>query len=179
MSDIDEVKSRLDIVEYIGKRVTLKKAGRNFKGLCPFHGEKTPSFMVNPDRQAFHCFGCGKGGSVIDFVMEYEHLEFREALEELAEQAGVKLTKRIAQTPQDKQKDTLLEIHHLAGEYYQYLLKTHPVGEKAREYIQKRGISEKIRDTFGLGYSANSWDGLAKFLRKKGYENDLLVESGL
>jgi DNA primase len=93
MNDVD-IKSRIDIVEFIGKRVVLKKAGRNYKGLCPFHSERTPSFMVSPDRQSWHCFGCAKGGSVFDFVMEYEHVDFREALEELADLAGVVLQNR-------------------------------------------------------------------------------------
>src|SRR5512141_697583 len=93
MSDIDEIKSRLNIVDIIGKYVKLKKAGRNFKGICPFHNEKTPSFVVSPDRQIFHCFGCGKGGTIFDFFMEFHHVEFGEALEELAAIAGVKLTR--------------------------------------------------------------------------------------
>lgn len=179
MNDVDEVKSRLDIVQIIGKYVALKKAGRNLKGLCPFHSEKTPSFMVAPDRQVFHCFGCGKGGSAIDFVMEYEHIDFREALEELAEQVGVTLSHKVSTTPEEKRKEKILEIHHLAGEYYHYLLTKHAIGEKAREYLKKRGVSEKIIETFGLGYSLSSWDGLSKFLRKKNYEMSLLVESGL
>lgn len=179
MSDIDEVKSKIDIVDYIGKRVVLKKSGRNYKGLCPFHGEKTPSFMVSPDRQAFHCFGCGKGGSVIDFVMEETHVDFREALEDLAESVGVSLTRKKTDNPLEKRKDILLEIHHVAAEYYHYLLKTHKVGEKARAYLMNRGISEKILSTFLLGYSANSWDGLTNYLKKKGFDAEVLEASGL
>lgn len=179
MSDIDDVKSKIDIVDYIGKRVVLKKSGRNYKGLCPFHGEKTPSFMVSPDRQAFHCFGCGRGGSVIDFVMEETHADFREALEDLAETVGVTLTRNKGDSPKEKRKDTLLEIHHLAAEYYHYLLQTHKVGEKARAYLMNRGISEKIISTFHLGYSANSWDGVTTYLKKKGLDSELLEMSGL
>lgn len=179
MSDIDEVKSKIDIVDYIGKRVVLKKSGRNYKGLCPFHGEKTPSFMVSPDRQAFHCFGCGRGGSVIDFVMEETHVDFREALEDLAESVGVTLTRKKGDSPQEKRKDILLEIHHLAAEYYHYLLQTHKVGEKARVYLTNRGISEKILSTFHLGYSANSWDGVTNYLKKKGFDSEMLETSGL
>jgi DNA primase len=178
MSDIDEVKSRIDIVDYIGKKVTLKKAGKNFKGLCPFHGEKTPSFMVSPDRQSWHCFGCGKGGSVIDFVMEYDHVDFREALEDLADQAGVTLqTQQSGST--SSLKETLLEIHHLAAEYYHYLLTAHAVGATARAYLEQRGVSEKIIETFRLGYSANSWEGLSKYLKKKGFDEKMLETSGL
>jgi DNA primase len=179
MSDIDDVKSRLNIADIIGDRVTLKKAGRNLKGLCPFHNEKTPSFMVSPERQTFHCFGCGKGGSVIDFVMEYEHVDFGEALETLAEKAGVKLDRRMQDTPEAKLKTRILEANHLASEYYHFLLTKHRLGEKARNYLAERGVSEKTAKTFMLGYSPNSWDGLLKFLRKKGYDEGLLATAGL
>lgn len=178
MSDIDEVKSRIDSVEFIGKKVTLKKSGKNFKGLCPFHGEKTPSFMVSPDRQYWHCFGCGKGGSIIDFVMEYDHIDFREALEELADLAGVTLTKSgFGQT--STLRETLLEIHRIAAEYYHYLLTVHPVGAAARDYLLQRGISEKIIETFKLGYSANSWQGVITYLKKKGFDQTMIEASGL
>jgi DNA primase len=179
MSDIDDIKSRIDIVEFIGKRVHLKKAGRNFKGLCPFHSEKTPSFMVSADRQAWHCFGCGKGGSVFDFVMEYEHVNFREALEELADLTGVTLTRQIIFTPEERHKDVLLALHHLAAEYFQFLLTSHSVGKRAKEYLLTRGITEKIVQTFGIGYSANSWEGLSKYLKTKGYDEKTLEEAGL
>ncbi len=179
MSDIDEVKSRLSIVDIIGARVTLKKIGRHFKALCPFHNEKTPSFIVSPERQIWKCFGCGKGGSVIDFVMEYEHMDFVEALEELAEKAGVKLERRSADTPEAKLKQELYAVNHLASEYYQYILTKHALGEKARSYLKHRGITDKATKTFALGYSPNSWDALGKFLRKKGYEPRLLERAGL
>jgi len=179
MTDIDEIKSRLNIVDIIGSRIQLKKAGRNFKALCPFHNEKTPSFIVSPDRQTFHCFGCGKGGSVIDWVMEYEHVDFTEALETLAEKAGVKLERRDSDTPQNRLKTKIFEVNHLASEYYQYILAKHPLGEKARQYLKGRGISEKTSRTFGLGYSPNSWDGLRKFLHRKGYDEGVLETAGL
>ena len=179
MSDIDEIKSRLSIVDIVGKRVTLKKAGRNFKGLCPFHNEKTPSFIVSPDRQTFHCFGCGKGGSIFDFVMLSDHIDFSEALETLAEQAGVKLERRTGDTPEAKLKQKILEVNHLASEYYQYLLTKHPVGENARAYLKHRGVTDKSIKTFSLGYSANDWDGLLTFLRKKGYDDAVLETAGL
>jgi DNA primase len=179
MSDIDEIKSRLNIADIIGDRVILKKAGRNFKGLCPFHNEKTPSFIVSPERQTFHCFGCGKGGSVIDFVMEHDHIDFVEALEFLADKAGVKLERRQADTPQAKLKIRILEANHLASEFYHFLLTKHQLGEKAREYLKHRGITDKSINTFMLGYSPNSWDGLLKFLHKKGYDDTVLDQSGL
>lgn len=179
MSDVDEIKSRLNIVDIVSERVPLKKAGRNLKALCPFHNEKTPSFIVSPERQTFHCFGCGKGGSVIDFVMEYDHVDFLEALETLAEKAGVKLEHRPTDTPQAKLKEKLYQVNHLASEFYHYLLTKHRLGETARMYLKGRGVSDKSVATFTLGYSPNSWDGLLRFLRKKGYDEQLLETAGL
>ena len=179
MSDIDEIKSRLNIIDIIGERVTLKKAGRNFKGLCPFHNEKTPSFIVSPDRQTFHCFGCGKGGSIFDFVMLFDHVDFSEALETLAERAGVTLTRRPADTPEAKLKQKILEVNHFAGEYYHFLLTKHAVGDHARRYLKERGITDKSIETFFLGYSPNDWDGLYSYLHKKGYDDRLLETAGL
>lgn len=179
MSDIDEVKSRLNIVDVIGERVTLKKAGHHFKALCPFHHEKTPSFVVSPERNMWKCFGCGKGGSVIDFVMEYEHVDFVEALEELAQKAGVKLERHNLETPEGKLKEKIYEVNHLASEYYHYILTKHPLGERGRLYLKSRGVTDKSIKTFMLGYSPNSWDGLTKYLRKKGYDEKLLETSGL
>jgi DNA primase len=179
MSDIDDIKSRIDIVDLISKRITLKKAGRNFKALCPFHGEKSPSFVVSPDRQTFHCFGCGKGGTIFDFVMLLDHVDFAEALESLAEQAGVKLQHRVSDSPEAKTKQKILEVNKLTSEYFHYLLTKHAVGDAARRYLAGRGISDKSIATFTLGYSANDWDGLYKFLRKKGYDDKLLETAGL
>ena len=179
MSDIDEIKSRLNIVDVIGKRVTLKKTGRNFKGLCPFHNEKTPSFIVSPERESWHCFGCQKGGDIFAFVMEYDHVDFVEALEELAELAGVKLTRRTGDTPESKQKQKIFEVNHLASEYYQYILTKHPLGGKALDYLKNRGVSDKSIKTFGLGYSPNSWDALSNYLKKKGYDSQILDVAGL
>lgn len=179
MSDIDEVKSRLNIIDVVGQRVKLKRVGKNFKGLCPFHTEKTPSFIVSPDRQSWHCFGCGKGGSVIDFVMEYEHLEFSEALEELADRVGVKLERHDSDTPEAKRKRQLFEVNHLASEYYHYLLTKHALGARGRDYLKERGVSDKAITTFTLGYSPNSWDALHSYLRKKGYDDRILNEAGL
>ncbi len=179
MSDTDEIKSRINIVDFIGKRVTLKKTGRNYKGLCPFHNEKTPSFIVSPERQTFHCFGCSRGGDIFAFVMEYEHVDFVEALEELAEITGVKLTRRMGETPEAKLKQKIFEVNHLASEYYQYILTKHKLGEKAREYLKHRGITDKSIKTFGLGYSPNSWETMSSYLRKKGYDAGLLAAAGL
>jgi len=179
MSDVDEIKSRLNIVDTIGKILKLKKAGRNFKGLCPFHSEKTPSFIVSPDRQTFHCFGCGKGGDIFSFITEYHHVDFTEALEDLAATAGVTLTRKFTDSKEGSLRQKLLEVNHLASEFYQYLLMTHALGEKGKLYLKNRGISDKSIKTFSLGYSANSWDGLYKFLRKKGYDDDVMEKAGL
>lgn len=179
MTDIDEVKTRLNIVDVIGKRVSLKKAGRHFKALCPFHNERTPSFIVSPERQMWKCFGCGRGGSVIDFVMEYEHVDFVEALTTLAELAGVKLTRRAPEGPEAILKQKIYEVNHLASEYYHYLLTKHTVGEGARTYLKNRGISDKSIKTFHLGYSPNNWHALTEFLKKKGYDEGLMEKAGL
>jgi DNA primase len=179
MSDIDEIKARINIADVIGKHVTLKKAGRNFKALCPFHSEKTPSFIVSPERQMFKCFGCGKGGSVIDFVMEYEHVDFVEALESLADMAGVKLERRPADSPEAKLKQKIYEANHLASEYYRFILTKHASGDRARRYLKKRGVTDKIIETFALGYAPHSWDNLHTYLRKKGYDEGLLEQAGL
>lgn len=179
MSDVDEIKSRLNIVEIISERIPVKKAGRNFKALCPFHGEKTPSFVISPDRQSFRCFGCGKGGSAFDFLMLYDHVDFAEALETLAERVGVKLEHRPTDTPQAQLKQKIYEANHLASEYYHYLLTKHKVGESARMYLAHRGVSDKSIKTFTLGYSANDWDGLLTYLHKKGYDDKLLETAGL
>ncbi|MFH0749924.1 MAG: DNA primase [Candidatus Gottesmanbacteria bacterium] len=179
MGNADEVKSRLNIIDVISEKVQLKKSGRNFKGLCPFHNEKTPSFMVSPDRQVFHCFGCGKGGSVIDFVMEYNHVDFPEALEELASRAGVTLSLVKSESPERKLKNAIYEINALASEFYQYLLIKHPLGEKALLYLKNRGITDKSIKTFSLGYSPNSWEALYQFLKKKKYSEELIEKAGL
>jgi DNA primase len=178
-SQVEQIKQKIDIVEVIGERVNLKRAGRNLKGLCPFHSEKTPSFFVTPEMQSFKCFGCGVGGDVFTFLQQYEGLTFPEALEMLAKRAGVTLIKTY-RNDEDNKRERGLEILHLAAEYYAYLLMNHPVGEGARKYLANRGVTrESIRD-FGLGYSAESWDGLINFLvKKKGYKQEELEAVGM
>lgn len=179
MDQVEEIKRKVNIVSLVGEYVDLKNTGRNHKGLCPFHGEKSPSFMVNEELQIYKCFGCGVGGDVIKFLMEIEGLEFIEALEKLAKRAGVKLERK-RRDGQGSEKRRMLEMHSLAGEYYHYLLMEHKVGETARKYLLGRGINKKIWETFRLGFSLSTWDGLSKFLiEKKGFKEAELVSAGL
>lgn len=180
MSDIDDIKTRLDIVSFVGNYVTLKKAGRNFTGLCPFHNEKSSSFVVSPERQIWHCFGaCNEGGDVISFFMKIENIDFPEALGELSKQTGVKLTSSYHVTEDQKIKQEIYKANSYASKFYHYLLTTHALGKDARKYVNKRGISEKIVETFTLGYAPESWDSLYKYLKKKGFSDFVLTKAGL
>lgn len=178
MDERDQIRERVNIVDLIAESVPLKKMGRNFKGLCPFHNERTPSFVVSPERQIWHCFGCQKGGDCFSFLMELDRLEFPEALKILAQRAGVTLRSR-PETGTSKLKDRLLELHHLASEFYHYILIKHPLGERARRYIKERGVNDKLLNTFGLGFAPASWENLTRFLRKKGFTERELDSSGL
>lgn len=162
-NQVEEVKQKTDIVAVIGERIELKKAGRNFKALCPFHGEKTPSFMVSPELQIFKCFGCGKSGDVFTFLEEYEGMEFPEALKYLADRLGIKLTRAPGGGISEKEK--LIEINSLALKFYHYLLLSHPIGKKALEYLEKeRGLKRLTIKEFQLGYSPENSLLINKFL---------------
>jgi len=175
---VDEIKRKTDIVGVIGSYVPLKKMGRHHKGLCPFHSEKTPSFMVNEEMGLYKCFGCGAGGDVIKFLMEIEGIDFREALERLAERAGVKLINR--RRDENDERSKMLEVLDLAARYYHWLLMEGKVGAGAREYLAGRKINTKIMETFNLGFAMQSWDGLTNYLiKKKGYKEELLEKVGL
>ena len=151
MDDVDKVKSKIDIVELIGERIQLKKAGRNFKALCPFHGEKTPSFVVSAERQIFHCFGCSKGGDLFTFLEEYEHITFSEALKEMAARVGIKLTVSAARTDREKKQELIYSLNHLSAQFYNYLLLSHPAGKRALKYlIDERKLSIPLIKTFNL-----------------------------
>lgn len=181
MGVVDEVKDRLDIVDVISGYTALKKAGRNFKALCPFHTEKTPSFVVFPDTQTWHCFGaCNAGGDVFSFVMRRENMEFGEALRLLARRAGVSLKSQTeAQQALGKLKERLLKINVLAAKYFHYLLVHSPDGAKARDYLHTRSISDETREQFQLGYSRDGWCALGDHLTSKGYAWADLVEAGV
>jgi DNA primase len=168
MSDVDQVKQKIDIVEYIEQFVTLSRAGRNFKGICPFHNEKSPSFMVSPERQIWHCFGCQKGGDVFSFYMEYEKADFSESLKELAQRAGVQLTQPVFRTQIEEKKDILFTINAAAAQYYNYLLTQHVAGKKALDYLMTaRGMNTGLIDKFQLGFAPNTERSLLDYLHKK------------
>ena len=179
---IEEVRYRSDIVSVlIGRYVRLKRTGSGYTGLCPFHNEKTPSFHVNPARQMYKCFGCGVGGNVLTFVMEYENLTFPEAMEMLAEQAGIDLPKQ-EMTAQQKQQEgirlTLLEINKKAARYYFALLKS-PRGKAGYDYLTGRGLTDETILHFGLGFAGQGGGELYQYLKKEGYSDQILKETGL
>lgn len=175
---VEEIKSKVDIVDIIGERVKLTKAGSNYKGLCPFHEEHTPSFMVTPELQIFKCFGCGEGGDVISFIEKYEGLEFYEALEMLADRVGVKLIKKNAGVKSEKQ--LLYSINNQARRFYQYILLKHPTGKKALEYLLKeRGVDKETINAFGLGFAPEKASVMPDFLIKKGIKSTELEKAGL
>jgi len=179
MDQLDEIKAKIDIVSLISEHFPLKRAGRNYKAVCPFHGEKTPSFMVSPERQIFKCFGCGQGGDIFTFLMHMEGMEFGEALRALAKRAGVKLV-RYQPTKQEEEKDRFYQLNHLASEFFHYLLTSHPVGEKALIYLKERQINLESIKLFKIGCAPANPNALFKFLSiKKNFLPDELFRAGL
>ena len=178
---LEEIRSRNDIVSVIGSYIRLQKKGSNHMGLCPFHNEKTPSFSVSASKQMYHCFGCGVGGNVFTFVMEYENYSFLEALRFLAERAGIALPEQELSEEQRRQSDLkgrLLEVNKQAAMYFYYQFKN-PEGQAAYDYLVKRGLSEDTIKHFGLGYSNRYSDDLYRYLKKAGYEDEFLSQTGL
>ncbi|MBI2196110.1 DNA primase [Candidatus Daviesbacteria bacterium] len=177
MDDTELIKEKLNIVDLISEYLPLKKSGVNFKANCPFHQEKTPSFVVSPERAIWHCFGCSAGGDIFTFLMEKEGMEFKEALEMLAKKAGVILQRRT----DDKKdfKDRLFEVNLKAQEFFHYMLTKHSFGKKALEYLKSRGVTDSSIEEFGLGYAPNSWESMTKFLLKRGFTNQEITLSGL
>lgn len=175
---LDEILDKVDIVELISGLFPLKRAGRNFKALCPFHHEKTASFIVNPQRQIFHCFGCGRGGNAFSFLMEYERMDFLEAVKTLADKAGVILPQRGYAGPADGLISSLYKLNELAGSFYRGILNS-PIGISAREYLNKRNVNEESLGLFRLGLSPDKWDSLLSHLRSKNINLGLLEKSGL
>lgn len=176
---LEDILSRVDIVEIISGYIPLKRAGRNFKAVCPFHHEKTPSFMVSPDRQIYHCFGCGAGGNAFNFLIQYERLEFPEAVEALAKKAGVILPEAQKQDQKTASLITqLYKINELAALFYESNLNSSS-GRLAKQYLLKRGVNESTIKLFKLGYAPSGWDALISHLRNKNVNLSLLEKAGL
>ncbi len=181
MSVIDEIKQKLDIVEFIGEYVRLQKSGRNFRALCPFHSEKTPSFFVFPEQQSWHCFGaCGTGGDIFSFVMKKEGVDFGQALRLLAEKTGVvSVRPDLQDKEEDKKREKLIQINESVAAFYHHLLQNTPVGDNARNYLVRRGISSQIIKDFQLGFSPDSFDDTQQYLLGEGFEEVDLLDAGL
>lgn len=181
MEDLDLIKQKINIVDLIQEYLPLKKAGVNFKAPCPFHQEKTPSFMVSPERGIFKCFGCGVGGDVFKFLMLKEGMEFPESLEYLAKKAGITLKRQSKswQTETKDKKQRLLEANQKAAQFFTYILTEHKLGKKALGYLKNRGVSDETIKVFNLGYAPNSWESLTKFLKKRGFALEEMIEAGL
>jgi DNA primase len=177
---VGEVRDRTDLVEIVSQYVQLKKTGRSFKGLCPFHQEKTPSFVVFPDSQNFHCFGCGKGGDVFTFYMGVEHTDFKEALGELAKRAGIQLATVPTVAPEvDAHRARLIELNELAATFYANILVNSQLGATGRELADQRGLDSQTISKFQLGFTPDSWDSLLGFFAARGVDPALALEAGL
>lgn len=179
---IDDLLERVDIVEVIDRRVQLRKTGRNYSALCPFHDEKTPSFSVNPDKQFYYCFGCGAGGNAIGFLMDYERVDFPQAVETLATLAGVEVPRENqgeAPAARQQQQRDLYTVLAAAAKYFQEQLRHHPQAGRAVDYLKKRGVSGTIARDFGIGYAPPGWDNLLKALGSDARDRQLLLDGGL
>jgi DNA primase len=177
---INDLLARTDIVEVIDARVPLKKAGKDYKACCPFHEEKTPSFTVSPDKQFYHCFGCGAHGTAIGFLMEYDRMEFLEAVEELAARAGLQVPRESGFLPQkDSGAADLLPILEEAARFYRAQLRSHPSAPQAIEYLKGRGVSGEVAREFGVGYAPEGWDNLTRALGTDEAARERLVAAGL
>jgi len=179
---IEQIAAANDIVDVIGSYFPLKRAGANFRALCPFHQEKTPSFMVSPSRQTFHCFGCGAGGSVFRFVMDYEHTDFPSAVRKLGARVGISVIEQRAAADEDRRYEArriLLKLHADAAEWFHENLLKKDVGEPARKYLKQRGVTAEIAKHWQLGYAPDEWDGFGKWARAHGYHARDLITSGL
>ncbi len=177
MDELDQIKEKINVVDLIQEYLPLKKAGVNYKSPCPFHNEKTPSFVVSPERGIWHCFGCDKGGDVFKFIMEKEGVEFGEAVEILAKRAGITLQRKKSEKSNARQR--LFEANQKAVEFFHFILMEHALGKKALEYLLERGLTEETIKAFQLGYAPNSWQSLTRFLTKRGFGYKELIDAGL
>ena len=173
---LEEIKSRIDIVDFISDYVQLKKSGQNYKGLCPFHSEKTPSFMVNQAKQIFHCFGCGIGGDVISFLMKHDNLSFNEATRYIAKKAGIEITEPRFDKGTSERREKIL---HIQSEAMKFFIRNLKSSELAQTYLKNRGVNETSIDSFHIGYATNEWDALFKYLKNRGYTDSLIKDAGL
>ncbi|MBS2969728.1 DNA primase [Metabacillus sp. KIGAM252] len=182
---VNKIQQSVDITDIIGEYVQLKKQGRNYFGLCPFHGENTPSFSVSPDKQIFHCFGCGAGGNVFSFLMQMEGYEFVEAVRQLSEKEGIALPEEVAQvspSSHEKQDDdtaAMLKAHDLLKKFYHHLLVNTKEGQDALDYLLQRGFTKESIEQFEIGYALPSWNFVSKFLSSRGFSLPLMEQAGL
>lgn len=179
---IDDLLNRTDIVEVVGSRVQLKKSGKNYTACCPFHQEKTPSFSVSQDKQFYYCFGCGAGGNALGFIMDHDHLEFPEAVEELARRAGVEVEREASNAPQKPRQPVDSPLYALlsaASDFYRHALKKHPQRHAAVNYLKERGVSGVIARDFSLGFAPPGWDNLSKHLGGDTLQQQALIDAGL
>jgi DNA primase len=179
---VSEVKSRLDIIDVVAGYVSLQRSGRGFKGLCPFHDEKTPSFTVSPERQAWYCFGCSQGGDMLSFVQKVENIDFRQALQQLADRAGVELEDRPGVAGNSARKRSVIELNKKAAAFFEHVLWKTPAGQIGRELLQQRGVDEETARRFGVGFApagGQGEDALVRFLIDRGSKVPDIVEAGL
>lgn len=181
MDEVSQIREKIDLVSFISEYLPLKKMGRNFKANCPFHNEKTPSFVVSPERQIWHCFGCQKGGDAFTFLMDYENIDFGEALRTLAKKTGIELRESEFRKGQSSEKEKLYEINKLSLKFYNYILKNHKAGTSALEYLlEKRKLNKGVIDTFELGFAPNTQSALSDYLiNKKKYTDKDLITAGI
>jgi len=180
MNDLEEIKNRLDIVDVVSGYIKLEKAGANYKANCPFHDEKTPSFMVSPSKQIWHCFGCAQGGDIFEFVKKIEGVEFYDALKILAEKAGVKLKSYNKSNLKDRtERQKIAEVLEQALKFFEYYIHNSKKGTQTKEYLAKRGFSEELIKEWRIGYAPDSFDKLSKFLESRGYNKMIIEKAGL
>ena len=181
-SFIDELMNRVDVVDVIDARVPLKKAGKEYKACCPFHGEKTPSFTVSQSKQFYHCFGCGAHGTAVGFLMEYEHMPFPEAIEELARMVGMEVPREavsLQQAQRRSENEGLYQILEKSDQFFQAQLRNHPQAKQAVDYLKGRGLSGEIAKEFGIGFAPQGWDNLMKSLGTNDESKKQLLKTGM